>query len=237
MQLISGWALIFNFLLIAVISGGYFYLISKNLIVSVLVGIVAAIPGVLIIVYGNLKMSRFMENIRELSTYSSQMTFNLSLGKNVSESLIATKQFVNKTIAREIDKTLKTLNEKGILDFDHFKRYNFTPLNIFNDKLVIKYERGGDTSTMFERSNEDIANAISEYDRLVRGKKSKAFQIYVVVGVIYAMPLILSRVVDGIYPQFLNYGLAHVILVLFFFGLYGILLGLEKHKTKYNILS
>lgn len=234
--LFSGWSLLFQLLFFSLIYGAYLYISTHSLILSSVVGLIFAVPSLYYISYRNKKMKREISLLKDLNTYATTMTFFLQSGKNLRASLEATRPSLSERLQNDIDRVLKSLDQESLNpDMSVFDKYKFSPIQAFNDVLIISRDEGGDKSTMFNRVNENINFAITKHDEMVRGKRIAAKQIYFIIGAMLSIPVILSSfstfLSTQMYDQFLYYPISIVGVTLFFAIMVTWLFKHEKKKT------
>lgn len=234
--LFSGWSLLFRLVIFSLIYGAYLYISTRMLILSLVVGLIFAVPSLYYISYRNKKMKREIALLKDLNTYATTMTFFLQSGKNLRAALEATRPSLSERLQNDIDRVLKSLDEDSLSpDMSVFDKYKFSPIKAFNDVLIISRDEGGDKSTMFNRVNENINFAITKHDEMVRGKKIVAKQIYFIIGAMLSIPVMLSCLSTFLstqmYDQFLFYPISIVGVIIFFAVMITWLFKHEKKKT------
>ncbi|MEK5394085.1 hypothetical protein NSQ59_27675 [Margalitia sp. FSL K6-0131] len=229
-ELFSGWAIfgyIVTFFLLCAI---YFYVISNNLLFTILSGIIGSVFILKHFTAQNKKIKKELYLLTELNKYSSSIAFFLQTGKNVLYALEETKELVDPQIQKDIQKTIDTLRNKGQLDISHFKKYNFSALDVFHKTLQIKYEQGGNAKDMFKQPNKDINFEITSRDELWRRKTFKANQVYAMYGIVLLTPIGMKFFVKNLYSQFLNLSFSGIICFVFFVSILVSVLYLQRQK-------
>lgn len=205
-SLFSGLQILFSMLVIFLISGGYLYLTTKHLIVSMVMAILSLGFSFYYLVYIPKKIKREQFLLKELQKYATNMTFFLQSGYNVPKALQMSKKSLDPEIQKDIDLTIDTLQKEAVLNTDHFKKYNFPSINIFHQILKIKYEVGGNAKELFTKVNQSINFEIVKRDELYRRKRYIQNKIHAMVIMVLFMPLILLYFAKELYMKFLDLG-------------------------------
>jgi len=234
--LFNGTGMTVILLLLLLLDFGYFYLTSKNLLLSVTVGIIGAIVLFFTLVVRNQKTKVYQHQLSELLKYASNMVFLLQSDKNVLYSLQESKNTVDPIIQKDIQKTIDILEKEARLDTSHFKKYNFPALDQFHQILQIKYEQGGSAKRMFSEVINSMNFELTKRDEHYRKKRGMAVQIYTIVGLVGAIPLMMRFFVAHLYDQFLAMRMASsTILLIFFFGFLWNIHRVQKKANDINI--
>lgn len=234
--LFSGLQVLVYMFLIFVASVVYLYLVTKNIPVSILLGVIAMVFGFYHSVYLPKKLEREQYLLKELQKYATTMTFYMQSGYNVLQSLDFSREKLDKEIRKDIEKTMVKLQDQAILDTSHFKKYNFAYLNIFHQILKIKYDVGGDSKELFKRANESINFEIVKRDELFRRKKYMKSRVLMMMGIVASMPLIYVFFAKDLYEQFLSMGMIAVgINAVMFIALLISLFFLQRSATDISI--
>lgn len=205
-DLFSGLHIIVYMLMIFAGSLGYLYLITKDMLVSVIVGIFTMFFAFYHSVYLTKKVEHEQYLLKELQRYTTSMTFYLQSGYNVFQALNRSRHKLDEKVRQDIEKTMMKLQKEAVLDTSHFEKYNFPSLDIFHEILKIKYEKGGDTKELFTRVNESINFELVKRDELYRRKQYLKRRILIMMGITLAIPLVLVFFTSDIYNQFLEIG-------------------------------
>lgn len=210
-SLFSGVQIAVTLLLILAISVGYMFLITKHLAISMVVGIITLFFAFYYTVYIPKKMKREQYLLKELQKYATNMVFYLQSGYNVLKALQGTKESVDPTIGKDIEKTIKILKDEARLDTEHFKKYRFSSIDIFHQILNIKYEVGGKSKDLFTKVNKSINFEIVKRDELYRRKNYLKKKIFVMVLMVLSFPLMLSLMAKELYDVYLNLGIIAIL--------------------------
>ncbi|MEB9694885.1 MULTISPECIES: hypothetical protein [Bacillus cereus group] len=215
--LFSGWSIVGWLAFLFIMHMGYVYILLKDVPISIIAGAFGSVMWFFSFTVANKKVRVYQFQLNELLKYATNMSFFMQSGKNPYYSLIETKKTLDISIQKEIDKTLSKLEEEAKLDTQHFEKYNFPALNQFHKILKIKDEKGGSAREMFGRVIKSMNFEISKRDDLHRKKKGRAQTIYMIIGMVGAMPVILNFMTANIYDQFLSVkGPATILLLLFY---------------------
>lgn len=216
-KIVSGVQFILLTLLILLLSSGYLYLLTQNVPVSLTVGVLTTLFSFYFTVYIPKKIEREQFLMKELQKYATNMTFFLSSGNNVLQALEASKESLDPTIKKDVQKTIDKLRKEAVLDTEHFKKYKFPSIDIFHQKLLIKYMVGGKVKDLFTKVNQSINFEIVKRDELFRKKRYMRNQIIFMMLMTLAIPLILVFSANDLYQMFLEIGaVAHLTSVLLF---------------------
>ncbi|MEK4951874.1 hypothetical protein NST12_16405 [Bacillus sp. FSL W8-1127] len=234
--LFNGTGMTVILLLLFFLNFGYFYLTAKDLFLSVVVGIIGAIVLFFSLVVRNQKTKVYQHQLSELLKYASNMVFLLQSDKNVLYSLQESKNTVDPIIQKDIQKTIDILEKEARLDTSHFKKYNFPALDQFHQILQIKYEHGGSAKRMFSEVIKSMNFELTKRDEHYRKNRGMAAQIYTNVGLVGAIPLMMTFIVAHLYDQFLEVRTASsIILLIFYFSFLWNIHTVQKKVNDINI--
>lgn len=216
-KIVSGIQFTLLTVLILLLSSGYLYLLTQNLLISLLVGILTTLFSFYFTVYIPKKLEREQFLMKELQKYATNMTFFLSSGSNVLQALELSKKSLDPVIQKDIDQTIDILRKKAVLNTEHFKKYKFPSIDIFHQKLKIKYTLGGNAKNLFSKVNQSINFEIVKRDELFRKKRYMRNQVVYMTFMALSIPLLLVFFAKDLYSMFLKMGLAaHILSVLLF---------------------
>lgn len=215
-KLVSGLQFFLLTLVILIVSSGYLYLLTRDLIISLAIGILTMLVSFYFTVYIPRKLNREQFLMKELQKYATNMTFFLQ-GNNVLQALESSQKSLDPTIQKDVQQTIDKLRKEAILETDHFKKYKFPSIDIFHQKLLIKYMEGGRAKDLFTKVNQSINFEIVKRDELFRRKRQVRSQIIYMMLMTLSIPLLLVFSADELYQTFLEIGfVAHVTSVLLF---------------------
>lgn len=235
-ELFKGWVILMYMLMYTVATGGYFYLISKSVPASLIVGIISSFFMFYAFNIVNGRVIRKEKEMSDLNRYVTTIVFNLKTGKNVMHALQDTRDKSGDLILADIDSAIQSIVDTGDLNLDRFKRHQFKSLDIFHKILNIKYEQGGDTNDLFKNTTKDINFEIGKRDELNRNKGYVVSQEYFMMGIVLAIPLILVFVTGDLYLQYLDMGIVTTILLgVFYTSLLLNLVFLQKKRADINV--
>ncbi|WP_144460327.1 hypothetical protein [Siminovitchia fortis] len=190
--LFLGWEILLYTVLLFAGHLGLFYFLTKSMLFSIITGLVGTAYFFFVFVYPNRKLKTHEYHLSELLKYVTNMIFYLRTGSNVLHALKATKNTVDKHIQKDIQKTIEILESKEArLETEHFRKYNFSSLDQFHQNLMIKYERGGDSTELFSHIQKNIIFELKKRDELHKKRKSWATHVYTVLGMVGGMMVIL----------------------------------------------
>ncbi|TES48799.1 hypothetical protein E2L07_18200 [Halalkalibacterium halodurans] len=234
-ELFSGWVVLLHLLLYFSINFLYIYMISKHVVLSVLLGLVGSLLCFYSISLLGRQLKKEQRIFSELSKYVSNVVFYLKTGKNVLFALEGAKESASDLLKKDIDKTIKTLKQEGVLDVAHFEKYNFVSLNAFHQILEIKYQMGGSVTDLFSPTSKLINFETTKRDELQREKKYSANRVYFMTGIVFAVPILLSLFASKLYADFLNSPITLVIFTVFYLFLLFNFLYLQKAKHDISV--
>lgn len=215
-KIVSGIQFILLTTVILLLSTGYLYLLTHNVFISLFVGTLTTLFSFYFTVYIPKKMEREQFLMKELQKYATNMTFFLQ-GNNVLQALEASKESLDPTIKKDVQKTIDKLRKDAVLDTEHFRKYKFPSIDIFHQKLLIKYMVGGKAKDLFTKVNQSINFEIVKRDELFRKKRYMRNQIIFMMIMTLSIPLLLVLFADELYQMFLEMGaVAHITSVLLF---------------------
>lgn len=210
-QLFEGWIVLLLLLFYTVVGGGYMYLLTQNIFVSIIIGVI----GSALLFYATNIINKEMEieqkNLDTVNKYVSIMVASLKTGSNIPESFKFTYDKVDGEIQKCIGIALESiystdggtnLSEDLDLDLEAFEQFNFTALNVFHKNLLVLYNQGGDPNEMFRSTTEDINQELTYRDKLKRYKTYIAKEEYLSLVIILILPMMLVSN-DIIYDAFL----------------------------------
>lgn len=206
--LFYGWEIILIMLALFAIHYLFYVFVSKNVLFSIAIGVIGVLFFFKFFIYPNRKLKRHQRHLSELLKYVTNMTFFLQTGDNVLHALKSVRTSVHKDIQRDIDRTIKVLEEEAVLDTSHFEKYDFPTLNQFHNNLMIKYERGGNTSELFGHIQRNMIFELQKRDELYKRRRSFALNVYVVLGMVFSMTLTLRLVAPELWDVFLSIPIA-----------------------------
>lgn len=197
-------------LVIFALSSWYMMVLTKSLPISASIGFITSVVAFYFAVYIPRKVKRQQYLYKELQKYTTNMAFYLQTGNNVLKSLQLSKKNLDKEIQKDIDKTIKILQDEARLEVDHFKKYGFHSLNIFHQILKIKYDVGGNAKDLFMKVNQSINFEIVKRDELYRRKNYLMKKAYAMVMMTLSIPLILAYAAKDLFSTFLSMGMLSI---------------------------
>lgn len=233
-DLFEGWTIVFYLFFYTAVSTGYFYILSKNAPVSIIVGIFSSFVLFYSFNVINGVIKREDDEMREINNYVTTMVFHLKSGKNVLHALEMTGNKTESSVKEDIDLAILSIKKTGTLNLDSFKRHNFKTLDIFHQIVKIYDEKGGDTNKLFKKATKDINYEIGKRDELNTSKSYIVKQEFMMAGLSMAIPGVLVFMTGNVYDQFLSVGASLIVLLVFYFGL---LLNLFLQQKKRSDLS
>src|SRR5690625_7389245 len=111
------------------LAGGYLFLITQNLILSVILSLLVSVVGFFYVVFLPKRLEREQHLFRELHKYATTMTFYMQSGYNVMQSLEASKKGLDEEVQQDIQKTLDYIRENAELKTEHFEKYIYISLD------------------------------------------------------------------------------------------------------------
>lgn len=233
--LFTGWTVLFWFALYAFGGGFYLYLISLNLPLAIFIGLLFAFPFFYSINVLNEQRKKRLHELHSISKYVQTLVFYLKTGKNILHSFEATKMMVDELLHPDIQKTIDTLKYKGMLDITHFEKYNLKVLDLFHTNLMIKATKGGIATEIFKNTTKDINMELSKRDELDRQKQYVVTETYMMLGMVMAIPIILSVSAEIIYVPFTQSSAAAPFLVIYFTCIYLVVYYMNKRRIDIEV--
>lgn len=198
----------------------YIFIISDNTSFSILVATVAAIVCFMAFTYEPYKLFRYQFLLNELGKYTRNVSFYLKTsGTNPVIALRNTMDVLDPEVQKDVGKLIKSIEDTATLETEQFKKYKFSPLDIFHQILEIKYHHGTDKKA-FDRVNHRISNELINRDETFRKKKYVRSQVLSIMGLALAIPVMVKYMVGDMYVDFLSSALSLIVIAVF----YGILL-------------
>lgn len=216
--LFSGWELFFHLIFLFAINFGYFYIVSKNVSVSLVVGLMGGLFFFFVFTTKNKQLRTYQENLNELLKYVTNINFFLQTGENVYYALKATKKTVNPAIQKDIDQTIEGLENEAALKTKHFEKYHFPSLDQFHQNLDIKYTYGGESKDLFGQIHKNMMFELKKRDELYRKRKGFAMNVYVLLGMVASMAILLRLITPELWDLFLSFPVASNLVLLITYG-------------------
>lgn len=229
--LFSGWELFFHLIFLFAINFGYFYIVSKNVSVSLVVGLMGGLFFFFVFTTKNKQLRTYQENLNELLKYVTNINFFLQTGENVYYALKATKKTVNPAIQKDIDQTIEGLENEAALKTKHFEKYHFPSLDQFHQNLDIKYNHGGEPKDLFGQIHKNMMFELKKRDELYRKRKGFAMNVYVLLGMVASMAILLRFITPELWDLFLSFPVASNLVLLITYGAILLNLYLLQKKT------
>lgn len=232
-SILSGVQIMGSVLGVTTITTIYLYIINKDLVTSIMIGIFTGIGSLYFVVYVMKRMEREQFLYKELQKYTTSMTFYLQSGYNVFNSLENSKKGLDKQIQNDIDKLKSNLVE---FDTSHFEEYNFSSVNIFHEILKIKHREGGNAKELFTKVNQNVNFEIIKRDELVRRKKGLRDKVLMMMGIDLLFPILFVFLAKDLYEVYLEMGyLAIGLNLILFIAIIISLFFLQRNVTDISI--
>ncbi len=215
----------------------YFHTISENMTTSIIVGVVGLAFFFYYFSYLTKKLNRYQEQLSNLLKYVTNMKFFLQTGENVLYSLNSTlPTLTDKSIKKDVETIIAGLEDDAELKTDHFEKYNFPSLNQFHQNLKICYDHGGDPEELFDAVQKNMMFELDKRDELYKKRKSLALNIYILLAIVAAMPLILRFIVASQWTIFLSYKIISLAILLITLGaILAVLYFTQKKKVDISV--
>lgn len=239
-SLFDGWEILIILSLWFVGNFSYFFYVSKNINVSLMVGAVGMLFFFVVFTMENIKLKKYQFHLNELMKYVTNTVFYLQTGENVLYALEYAKESVHPDIRKEIEKSIRSLREGAELQTKHFEKYDFPTLDQFHKHLKIYYEAGGNPTEMFEQIQENMLSELKRRDELYRKRKGFAKNYYQLIGIVATMPAFLRLMIGEVWDVFLmiDYNgmvVSIAILLTVYFMFLGSLFLLQKYTTDISV--
>ncbi|MEG0258563.1 MAG: type II secretion system F family protein [Lysinibacillus sp.] len=212
--LFRGWEIVIVILWFFALNYQFFYLVSKERTISILVGIVCALFFFFFFTLKNRKLKNYQLELNELLKYVTNISFFLQTGENIYYAMKATKETVHPKIQKDIEESIQSLELSAVLKTDQFEKYDFPTLDQFHQNLIIKYEHGGDPKELFSQIQKNMIFELKKRDELYKKRKGFAANVYVLIGMVMSIELILRFMVQDLWDIFLGFGFAGMAVLL-----------------------
>lgn len=224
--------------LLLVVTTVYLSIITHNTFVSIIVGFITSLMIFHYSIYLPKARDREMYLFKELQKYASNMSFYLQAGNNVLNALKLSKERLDPVIQKDIDKTIKKLQDKAELDTEHFKKYKFRSIDMFHKQLEIKYLAGGNPKDLFSKVNDNINFEIVKRDELLRRKAVVKRQDMMMWFMVLFIPFYMALAMKDLFNTFLSAGAIGIGTNIFLFvSLIVDLIFIQKASTNTSIYS
>lgn len=208
--LFYGWEIVFYLFLWFVANYQFFYLISKERTISIIVGCIGALFFFFVFTVQNRQLKKYQMNLNELLKYVTNMIFFLQTGENELHALKATKETVHPDIQKAIEISIQHLEKEAVLKTDPFDKYDFPTLDQFHQNLKIKYEHGGNADELFSQIHKNMIFELKKRDELYRKRKGFAMAVYMLLGMVMGISLMLRFIVGELWDTFLGVSFAGI---------------------------
>lgn len=223
-------------LCITLIISAYIFLLTQQVFVSLVVGVIGSVFTFHHSVFLPKQTMREQALLEELQKYSTTMTFYLQAGHNVFSSLEMSKRNLDQQIQGDIQRTIDILQREAVLDTSHFKKYNFSAIDIFHQILDVKYQVGGSAKDLFTQVNQNVNFEIVKRDELFRRKGYVKKKLYLMMAIVLGIPVLLATLANELYAQFLTGGIFSIGLVVGLFSVVSIsLFFVQRNATDISI--
>lgn len=191
-QMFKGWVILAYLLFYSIIVGVYMYILTRNVFVSILVGIICS-P---FLFYGtNMVNKEIHDEQTKFDNINKYVTMMVAYLKTNSPPLLALKAVhdkVDEVIQEPIRTAITSILEAKELDTSGFDKFGFTALNVFHRNLEVILYNGGNPDEIFKTTTEDINQELTYRDKLKRAKTMTSNEIYLTLAIVLAIPLILT---------------------------------------------
>lgn len=233
---LTGIEIVVTLLVMFFVNMGGYYFISKNLLVSLIVGLVGMVYVLVVFTIPNRKLSNYQRDLNDLYKYVMNMTFYLSSGKNVMESLRSVEPLLKGNVQKDVQILIRKLEKASYLDATHFEKYNFKTLDQFHHNLNILYTKGGDSNTILKPIQHNMEVELRKRDELYRKRKGMTTAVMVLIGMVVGIIVVISLVVGELWSIFLSYTIAsNAILLLSYTGILYNMYLLQRHNKDISV--
>lgn len=191
-QMFKGWVILAYLLVYSIATGVYMYILTRNIFVSILVGILCS-P---FLFYATNMINKQIEDEQnKLDNINKYVTMMVSYMKTGNPPLKAFKEAhdkVDEVIQEPIRKAISSILESRPLDLEGFNEFGFTALDVFHRNVEVILYNGGNPDEIFKTTTEDINQELTYRDKLKRSKTLTSNEIYLALGIVLAIPLILT---------------------------------------------
>ncbi len=189
--------------------------ISKNMILSIIFGLIGGWACFHAIAVLNRQTRRYQLQLKALNHYASGTVFKLKSNLNVPDALKAIASNIHPSIQKDVQKLIMDIDKNQTISANHFLKYDFAAIDIFHQILEIRYEFGGKAADLFHQILQDIAFEIKERDKLYRKKKIASIQVFMMIAMVASIPVLLRFMAKEVYQVFLSLQISIPILITF----------------------
>lgn len=233
--LLTGMEFVIFFVILFICHFCLFYYLTNNFPFVLILSSVGTLSLFLIFIIPNRRLKRHQLHLSELLKYVTNVSFLLQAGENVLHALETSKNMVHEDIQKDIEKTIDKLRREAVLDTEHFKKYDFPALDQFHQNLLIKYERGGDASELFDDIQKHMLFELKKRDELYKRKKIFAFNVYILLGMVFGTLALLRYAAPFLWDIFLGFIAGYVVIALTYIAVLINLYFLEKNALDISV--
>lgn len=194
--------------------GAYYYLLTRNLAMSAIVGIVFGLACFYSMSFKTRKITVQQKQLNSILKYVTNMIFYLQVGENIKQAYQTALNNSDKYIKKDLLQTIKHLEEDARLVTEHFKKYNFHHLDQFHQNLEIKYELGGDAKELFSPIQRNILFELKKRDELFKRKSRNYSVILIMLGLVLLIPVFLRTSIVDVWILYQQSNLATPLLII-----------------------
>lgn len=194
----------------------YLVVVTENLVLSLIVSAVMSVLLVKSFVLGNAGMKRYMGNLYQVSAYTSTLVHHLKSSNSMKGAYEECEVSIGGDVKYDIIRTLRELDDSAELDTKSFERYKLKNLDVFHKILGILFKEGStEVGKMFESILNSIMQDVEKKNELIERKKTKAQTLYLMAGIGFFVPILLSQTMGMNYDLFLTNVFSQYFLVIY----------------------
>lgn len=194
-----------NFLIIVISGGvgfGYLWLTTASVIPSLIMATISSVLFAFYFAFLPHKLNIQQQDLTTLEQYCIDISFHMNSGKTVPQTLGILAGSYQGRVGADINYTYNKLKNTGELDFSNFLKYEFVPLNIFHNNMMIAYKEGGDLKRLFKKPLADMSTELVGRDDLYTKNKFQRIQEYMAIAIGLTIPAMLRLMVSDMYSKF-----------------------------------
>lgn len=197
--------LVLYYLMFVLVNSMYLVFITDNLVLAILTSLVASIFLVKSFVLKGAETKRYMNNIYQVSQYTTTIVNHLKSGNSFKNAYEETAKSVGGDVKYDVLRTLRQLEKNAELDTESFESYDLKNLTVFHRILDILFVEGStQVGKMFESILGAIMKDVDKKNKLIEMKKTKAMTLYLMAGIAGFVPLLIANTMGANYALFLS---------------------------------
>lgn len=202
---------------------------------SIFMGLLLAFPLFYVLNVMSEERNHRNRQLNAISKYVMVLVFNLKVGKNILHAYEATLPLTDEILHDDINRTIDALKHRGVLDVDHFSKYNFKVLDLFHNTLGIKARKGGIATDIFKHTTKDLTRELSKRDELSRNKGFIVGETYMMLAMALSVPVLLAKTAEMVYVPFVESQIGMPFLVCYVLFTYWVIYAMSKKRLDVDV--